>query len=51
MGDWMGEISTEKLEELEKKVTPQNDSIKKMEEFVSPETLYRELIDLSLIHI
>ena len=44
MGDYLGEISTEKLEELEKKVTPQNDSLKKMKEFVSPESLYRELI-------
>lgn len=44
VGDKMGDISTKKLEELEKKVISDNAELKKMEEFISPETLYQELI-------
>lgn len=44
VGDKMGDISTKKLEELEKKVISDNEELKKMEEFISPETLYQELI-------
>lgn len=40
----MGDISTKKLEELEKKVISDNTELKKMEEFISPDTLYQELI-------
>ena len=44
VGERMVDISTEKLEELENEVTSQNTKLKKMEEFVSPDKLYRELI-------
>ncbi|MGN0481948.1 MAG: RelA/SpoT family protein [Lachnospiraceae bacterium] len=41
----MGEISEANLEELENKVIETDDSIRHMKEFVSPESLYKELID------
>ena len=44
VGERMVDISTEKLEELENEVTSQNTKLKKMEEFVSPDKLYQELI-------
>lgn len=44
VGDKMGDISTKELEELEKKVIADNVELKKMEEFIAPETLYQELI-------
>ncbi|MGN0291965.1 MAG: RelA/SpoT family protein, partial [Lachnospiraceae bacterium] len=37
-------MDTSKLEALEKEVTSQNSELKKMEEFISPEVLYQELI-------
>lgn len=40
----MADISTEELEELEKEIIPKTDNIKTMKEFVSPESLYKELI-------
>lgn len=44
VGDSMGDMDTSKLEALEKEVTSQNSELKKMEEFISPEVLYQELI-------
>ena len=44
VGERMVDISTEKLEELENEVTSKNTKLKKMEEFVSPDKLYQELI-------
>ncbi len=40
----MADITTEELEELENEVVPKDDNIKTMQEFVSPESLYQELI-------
>ena len=40
----MGDITTEELEELENEVVSKDDNIKTMQEFVSPESLYQELI-------
>ena len=40
----MADITTEELEELENEVVSKDDNIKTMQEFVSPESLYRELI-------
>ena len=44
VGERMVDISTEKLEELENEVVSKDDNIKTMQEFVSPESLYQELI-------
>ena len=40
----MADITTEELEELENEVVSKDDNIKTMQEFVSPESLYQELI-------
>ena len=40
----MVDITTEELEELENEVVSKDDNIKTMQEFVSPESLYQELI-------
>lgn len=40
----MADISVEAIEEMEKKVVSKLDNIKTMEDFVSPESLYEELI-------
>ena len=40
----MADISVEAIEEMEKKVVSKADNIKTMKEFVSPESLYEELI-------
>ena len=40
----MADITTEELEELENEVMSKDDNIKTMQEFVSPESLYQELI-------
>lgn len=40
----MADITTEELEELENEVVSKDDNIKTMQEFVSPERLYQELI-------
>lgn len=40
----MADITTEELEELENEVVSKDDNIKIMQEFVSPESLYQELI-------
>ena len=41
----MADISVEEIEELEKGIISDSDNIKSMKEFVSPESLYEELID------
>ncbi len=41
----MADISVEEIEELEKGLISGSDNIKSMKEFVSPESLYEELID------
>ena len=40
----MADITTEELEELENEVVSKDDNIKTIQEFVSPESLYQELI-------
>ena len=40
----MADITTEELEKLENEVVSKDDNIKTMQEFVSPESLYQELI-------
>lgn len=40
----MADITTEELEELENEVVSKDDNIKTMQEFISPESLYQELI-------
>ena len=40
----MADITTEELDELENEVVSKDDNIKTMQEFVSPESLYQELI-------
>ena len=40
----MADITTEELEDLENEVVSKDDNIKTMQEFVSPESLYQELI-------
>ena len=40
----MADITTEELEELENEVVSKDDNIRTMQEFVSPESLYQELI-------
>ena len=40
----MADISVEAIEEMEKRVVSKTDNIKTMKEFVSPESLYEELI-------
>lgn len=40
----MADITTEELEELENEVVSKDNNIKTMQEFVSPESLYQELI-------
>lgn len=40
----MADITTEELEELENEVVSKDDNIKTMQEFVSPESPYQELI-------
>ncbi len=40
----MADISVEAIEEMERKAISKTDNIKKMDEFVSPESLYEELI-------
>lgn len=40
----MADISVEAIEEMEKNVISKSDNIKTMKEFVSPESLYEELI-------
>ena len=40
----MADIRSKELEEMEKEVFSQDVKLKRMEEFVSPESLYQELI-------
>ncbi len=40
----MDDIKNKELEEIEKEVFAQNEELKKMDEFVSPESLYQELV-------
>ena len=40
----MDDIKNKELEEIEKEVLAQNEELKKMDEFVSPESLYQELV-------
>ena len=44
VGGHMADISVEKIEEMEKTLVSKSDNIKTMKEFVSPESLYQELI-------
>ncbi len=44
-GDRMADVTTEQIEQLEQKVMSTSEHIRKMDDFVSPEILYEELIN------
>ena len=44
-GDRMADVTTEQIEQLEQKVVSTSEHIRKMDDFVSPEILYEELIN------